>query len=91
MQCCGETDRIMAGRSASFPLALASEGEKVRIVFFRENGVTLRKRLLGMGICQDDEIVIVAKHDGGAVLIARGGSRIALGGGMANKINVTRC
>lgn len=91
MQCCGETDRKMAGRCTSFPLALAGEGEKVRIVFFRESGVTLRERLLGMGICQDDEIMIVRKDEGGAVLIARGGSRIALGGGMAHKINVIRC
>lgn len=91
MQSFGEMDRKMAGRSASFPLALAGEGEKVRIVFFREDGGTMRERLLGMGVCMDDEIVIVAKHEGGAVLIARGGSRIALGGGMAHKINVTRC
>ena len=90
MQCCGGTDRKMAERNASFPLALAGEGEKVRIVFFRGGG-TMRERLLGMGICQDDEIVIVAKHEGGAVLIARGGNRIALGGGMAHKINVIRC
>ena len=81
----------MADRNASFPLALAGEGEKVRIVFVRENGGALRERLFGMGICQDDEIVIVAKHEGGAVLISRDGSRIALGGGMAHKINVTRC
>lgn len=91
MQRCGGTGRNMAGRCASFPLALAGEGEKVKIVFFREDGGAMRERLLGMGICQDDEIVIVQKHEGGAVLVARGGSRIALGGGMAHKINVTRC
>jgi Fe2+ transport system protein FeoA len=34
---------------------------------------------------------VVQKQNGGAVLIDKRGSRYALGGGMAHKINVTRC
>lgn len=90
MHFCGGTKRNKADLNSSFPLAFAGEGEKVRIVFLRGGGA-MRERLLSMGICQDDEIMIVQKHDGGAVLIARGGNRIALGGGMAHKINVIRC
>lgn len=87
--CCGiESKR--ADLSSSFPLAFAGEGETVRIVFFRGGGA-LQERLLSMGICLEDEIMVVQKHDGGAVLIARGGNRVALGGGMAHKINVIRC
>jgi ferrous iron transport protein A len=51
----------------------------------------LRQRLLGMGIHIDDEILVVQRQNGGAVLIEKTGSRYALGGGMAHKINVTRC
>lgn len=90
MHCNDGTARKRTELSPSFPLAFAGEGEKVRIVFFRGGG-TMRERLLSMGICQDDEIMIVQKHDGGAVLIARGSNRVALGGGMAHKINVIRC
>ena len=74
----------------SFSLSLAGEGEKVRIVSCRRCGV-LRERLLSMGIHIDDEIIVVQKQNGGAVLIEKRGSRYALGGGMAHKINVTRC
>lgn len=90
MHFCCATERKGFDLGSSFPLAFAGEGEKVRIVFFRGGGA-MRERLLSMGICQDDEIMIVRKHDGGAVLIARGGNRVALGGGMAHKINVIRC
>lgn len=90
MQCRCESQKERAVSSMSFPLAFASQGEKVKIVLLRGGGL-LQERLLSMGICVDDEIVIVQKQDGGAVLIARGGNRIALGGGMAHKINVIRC
>jgi Fe2+ transport system protein FeoA len=33
----------------------------------------------------------VQKQHGGALLIEKSGCRYALGGGMAHKINVTRC
>lgn len=89
MQCC-RSQREGTAFSSSFPLAFAGEGEKVKIVIFRGGGL-MRERLLSMGVCLGDEIEIVQKHNGGAVLIARAGSRIALGGGMAQKINVTRC
>jgi Fe2+ transport system protein FeoA len=87
--CCeNESKAIDAG--ASFPLSFAGEGEKVKIVFLRGNAL-MRERLLSMGICPENELMIVQKHDGGAVLIAKGDNRIALGGGMAHKINVIRC
>lgn len=90
MQNYGGAQRKGADLNSSFPLAFAGEGEKVRIVFFRGGG-PMRERLLSMGLCQEDEIVVVQKHNGGAVLVAREGNRLALGGGMAHKINVIRC
>ncbi len=74
----------------SFPLALAGEGERVKIVHFH-NGAQMRERLLSMGICLDDEIEIIQRQQGGAILIEKTGNRYAFGGGMAHKINVTRC
>lgn len=71
-----------------FPLALAAEGERVRIV--RMCGGCLRERLLSMGIDLDDEITVIRRQGGGAVLIEKAGNRYALGGGMAHKINVIR-
>ncbi|TKB05810.1 FeoA family protein [Desulforhopalus sp. IMCC35007] len=74
----------------SFPLACATEGERVKIVGIR-GGANLTERLLSMGIHVEDQIEVVQRQDRGAVLIARDGSRYALGGGMAHKINVIRC
>lgn len=90
MQLCCEKSRIWDGQEPSFSLALVSEGEKVKIYSCRGGGL-LRERLLSMGIHIDDEIKVIQKQNGGAVLIEKMGSRYALGGGMAHKINVTRC
>ncbi len=73
----------------SFPLILAGEGERVRVVGLR-GGCMLRERLLSMGISVEDEILVVHKQENGAVLIEKSGCRYGLGGGMAHKINVTK-
>lgn len=73
----------------SFPLAIAAEGETVKIVLFR-SGSSLRERLLGMGIQMHDELRVVQRQNGGAILVEKSGTRYALGGGMAHKINVIR-
>jgi len=90
MQLRYEKRKNWAHQEASFSLALVSEGEKVKIYSCRGGGL-LRERLLSMGIHIDDEIKVVQKQNGGAMLIEKMGNRFALGGGMALKINVTRC
>ncbi|MDR3089442.1 MAG: ferrous iron transport protein A [Desulfobulbaceae bacterium] len=74
----------------SFALAMAGEGEIVRIFNVRKNN-NLHERLTSMGLYIQDKIKIVRRQDGGAVLVEKGGSRYVLGGGMAQKINVIRC
>lgn len=74
---------------SSFPLALAGTGETVRIVFIR-GGATLKERLLSMGLQVDDLVGIVQCREKGAVLVAKGENRFMLGGGMAQKIFVTK-
>ena len=73
----------------SFPLAMADEGESVRIVLIR-GGHNIQKRMLSMGLTLDDVIEVVHRQNKGAVLISKAGSRYAFGGGMAHKINVVR-
>lgn len=90
MQCCYENQKRGTNSNPAFSLALAGEGERVKIVSCRGGGL-LRERLLSMGIHIDDEIKVIQKQNGGAILIEKIGSRYALGGGMAHKINVTRC
>ena len=73
----------------SFPLILATQGEKVKIMHIR-GGAAMQERLLGMGLALQSEIVVIQKQVGGAMLIAQNGQRLLLGGGMAQKINVSR-
>lgn len=73
----------------SFPLAMAGEGESVRIVLIR-GGRNIQERMLSMGLTLDDVIEVVQRQNKGAVLISKAGSRYAFGGGMAHKINVTK-
>lgn len=72
---------------ASFPLMMASEGARVRVVALR-GGAGLDRRMTEMGLNIGAELE-VRHHQGGGVVVARGETRFALGGGMAHKIMVT--
>lgn len=74
---------------SSFPLALASPGEQVRLVLIR-GGAKMKERLLSMGLQVDDTFEIVQSGEKGAVLVAKDENRFMLGGGMAQKIYVTK-
>ena len=71
--------------NASFPLALAQEGEKVR--FISAHG-KLREKLASMSLGMGDEVEIVSNQGHGHILIMKQENRFALGGGMAHKIEV---
>jgi ferrous iron transport protein A len=73
----------------SFPLAMAGDGETVRIVSVHR-GRNIQERLLSMGIQLDDVVEVVKRQDKGAVLISKENQRYALGGGMALKILVIK-
>ncbi len=74
----------------ALPLSMACEGEIVRVVAMR-GGCGMQERLLSMGIALEDEIEVLQRQGRGAVLIGRNGTKYALGGGMAQKIQVIRC
>ena len=71
----------------SFPMRMAGEGENVRIMSLR-GGRSFHDRLSGMGLNVGAEVEIVKNQDNGPVLVAYKGTRLFLGGGMAEKIHV---
>lgn len=70
-----------------FPLAFAGEGEHVEVVAMGKSN-KMHERLLSMGIGIGDALDVVKCQGQGAVLVAKGQNRYALGGGMAQKIYV---
>lgn len=73
-----------SAQSKSFPLAMASIGDKLRIVKLKGSEGTVR-RLIGMGFVSGIEVQIIS-NSGGSVIVAMGDNRIGLGAGMAQKI-----
>ncbi len=69
------------------PLAMASAGEKIRIVKFA-GGRGMHQRLSSMGLNVGSEIEIIKKGFQGPLLIEAGDTRLAIGAGMAHKIIV---
>jgi len=85
-----EKQQVQQGnRGSSFPLALSSAGETVRIVMIRGGG-KMKERLLSIGLQVDDIVEIVQCREKGAVLVAKDDNRFMLGGGMAHKIYVSK-
>ena len=70
-----------------FPLRMAVEGEKVRIVLLR-GGKNFCDRLSGMGLNVGSEIEIIQNRKSGKMLVSCEESRFFMGGGMAHKIDV---
>lgn len=70
-----------------FPLGMASEHEKVKIVSIH-GGKMLTKRLASMGLIEDIEIQVLQKEHNNGIIVLCGETRLALGMGMAHKISV---
>ncbi len=69
-----------------FPLMMAGEGARVRIVALHGGkGLSLRLTELGLNVGSEVQVI---QRQGGGLLVARGESRIAIGGGMAAKVQV---
>lgn len=77
----------METNARGHPLMMADEGARVRIMaLLGGRGLVLRLTELGLNLGAEIEVI---QRQGGGLLIGRGESRIALGGGMAAKIMVT--
>jgi len=71
-----------------FPLAMAQEGERVRISLLRGGkGLEMRLTSLGLNVGSD---LLVSQRRGNNLVVIRGETRFALGAGMAQKIMVVR-
>ncbi len=68
------------------PLMMSKEGDRVRVVALT-GGAGLDKRMTQMGLNIGAELTVVLRQGGGLV-VQRGESRFALGGGMAHKVMV---
>ncbi len=66
------------------PMTEIPVGRRARLVKI-EGGRELTRRLLGLGLSINDEVEVL-QHRGRGVVVARGGNRIALGGGVAEKL-----
>ena len=72
--------------ASCFPLMMADEGVRVRVVALK-GGAGLDRRMTEMGLNVGAEL-IVRQRQGGGMVVMRGETRFALGGGMAHKIMV---
>lgn len=72
--------------SSAYPLMMADEGARVRVVALM-GGAGLERRMTEMGLNIGAELV-VRQRQGGGLVVMRGETRYALGGGMAHKIMV---
>jgi ferrous iron transport protein A len=81
-------DAFSAGLGA-FPLLLAAEGERVRIVTVGGGRFTDR-RIADLGLSPGSEITIIQREQGGQMVVAREDMRLALSAGIAHRVLVVR-
>ncbi|MCB8746462.1 ferrous iron transport protein A [Rhodoferax sp. U2-2l] len=73
--------------AGAFPLSMADLGAQVRIVALR-GGAGLDRRMTEMGLNIGAQVRVL-QQQGGGLVVMRGESRFALGGGMAHRVMVT--
>ncbi len=73
----------------SFPLALAAEGEIVKIVFVR-GGRKKEERLMSMGLKVGDTIKIQISNPGGGKVVQSGETRYALNRSVSQSVTVVK-
>ena len=74
--------------ATAFPLAMAQEGERVRVLRLTR-GERMAQRLSELGLYLGTEAVMLKRGGEGPVLVAVGDTRLAIGSGMARHVMVT--
>ncbi|KJS31968.1 MAG: hypothetical protein VR64_10240 [Desulfatitalea sp. BRH_c12] len=77
----------LKAQQPTVPMRLAHEGEWVRIIALR-GGRGFQDRLAGMGLHIGVRLEIIQNRFDGKLLLVHDGTRLFLGGGMAQKILV---
>jgi ferrous iron transport protein A len=72
----------------AFPLALAQDGERLRIAAFR-SGKGLSRKLGTLGLKKGSDVTVAQRQRGGGVVVSQGSNRVALGAATAQMILVT--
>ena len=72
--------------SKVLPLTMAQDGERVRVERLN-GGHGLEKRLVEMGLNVGSE-VLISHRQGNQMVVIRGGTRLALGAGVAQRVLV---
>ncbi len=72
---------------SGFPLVQAGDGESVEILSV-DGGDGAYRKLSNLGLAPGQTVEIVTRQPGGPVLLAVGGSRVAVGFGLALKVRV---
>lgn len=67
---------------------MAGEGVRLRVVALRGGG-SMDRRMTEMGLNVGSEVT-VRQRQGGGLVVSRGETRYALGGGLAHKVMVER-
>jgi len=70
-----------------YSLALATLGERLRIQSYR-SGKGIRRRLCDLGLTLGAKVKVLHKQNGGGVIVARDGTRVALGARAARLVQV---
>jgi len=70
---------------STFPLSMATPGQLVRVTALR--GCRMERRMTEIGLNVGAEIRVV-QQQGGGLVVQRGESRFALGGGLAHQVLV---
>lgn len=72
----------------TYPLSMASEGERVRVAA-AHGGQNVLRRLFAMGIIDGTELEVIQRHGAEGIVVRCGETRWALGRGMAHKVLVS--
>ncbi len=70
------------------PLLELPVGSKARVASL-DSGCSCASRLRSLGVTVGSELQLVKRNNWGPVLVAIGGTRLAIGRGMARQIHVT--
>ncbi|MBL8660674.1 MAG: ferrous iron transport protein A [Rhodospirillales bacterium] len=72
---------------SGFPLVQAGDGESVEILSV-DGGASAHRKLANLGLAPGRVVEIVTRQPGGPILLAVGGSRVAVGFGLALRVKV---
>ena len=78
----------MMQRSQTLPLVMAARGEKVKVVALG-GGRQIQKRLTDMGLAPGVCLQVINNNPSGPIIVAIHESRLALGAGIAQHVQVT--